>query len=1467
MNSLKIYPEFTANQTLSHENLNALLQYLDAEQRQTRHQLIGTGILCGFHLHPNGPNTYLTPGIAVTTDGYILAMAEQFNFRYYRRFEDKGQSYIPLKQNVYEVLSEVPEDENVSNLSQFAELPLPIREGVVVVYLEDQLKDIESCEGESCDNKGKEHRLSLKILIIAKNQAAPFVDNNARYYSDIEDDLKRHPAYNLGRLKISRPLITDKIYTMGQLKTLFRNCVDKAKNDLLSYRTRLQKVFPVEFSKLQIFPNDIDIAVNKLKSNYSDFQQVYDWFESVFRAINEWVDLVQSTHLQCINKNRKFPRHVFTGSMTYQPFPPQLFRHYFEAAQTDTMSLDANEILEILSIRVKNLFDEVKINKLNQIAILPEKRSSGKLADRAIPYFFEYGALNRYWNPDSDLIQRLDFDNYGVNREKLRCSFEDKDFFRIDGHVGLSRKEALEELHKLRANYNLEFDIKALYVDKPNSTEFHDCCSYETLRLMYTIASKGVKAQILEGFLFLFKLNKYLIENEYSVTPKLSNYLKNGYQAKDFRHFDIFTSKTQEVDESKLYEGLRNYMEKNPDSMKVEIKEALEVNEGIKESGGDKSSEIYESNEKALREYALKEKIVEDEPYKSISYDLSDNKEYMAFMEGSKNISYQPEGRVIVEDATISKEMEARIDKLMETVDIKDNPEVKKRIEEFVKATRESAPSKAATNIEDFKVISDGIYNLLVNDSNKQIAFVEANPHQAKYGHELLLEKTLPSIMIDLFAFQKKIPENLENFSFESFQDIYLTLIQKINAVYKSLEIVHESFKCHYGIKLIFYILTKINFSSSLAQLKFIEELYTDKQKKLEEKNILANIVRQSPGLEHRAGVPIGGTFFLLTEKGGAATKESTDEEFIEIIMKLLRTSESKNAALALRAIKEKKLTEKEDIIKLLSELGLYGIIGEEVARRGKRDIFDFRDDNMGDDVVIGDFCLNSTIECCDIRYIVHTDIRLDAPKKIYCDDDEKVNLDVHPRGGTISGNGTSQDGHNYMFDPSHPDVKVGENILTYSIADQKVDLIVEVLEHPTARIKVLSKKIDDGTAFIEVEAIATGGTVYEWSYDDEKPEKGNKKHTFNIPADSPEIEVILKLRVSNKACSATDTEKVTLTDVQLILGQKAACNTDKPIALAGKPTGGKFSGTGVSGSKFDPTKVKFAAKEVEQKVDITYTVGDDSETKSIIVVKHPEAVINIIEEKLDQNFAVLRLQNGTEPLKGYDYVWNINGLKFKAEEINNEFKYVDGKVVVRLTAFHPKLTTCQDTAELVFEQPVVDEPPVEEDPEKAIKTFETIKELNRRNIKFFTEFKNSLNSLEFNPDILTGQEIKLVQSQLNFIDQVEMKTLIERVGQIINVEMEELVPKVKKASEAGVAGPELTMYGVRLVTALNVLSISEPKIALGNQFKSLLASINKMKSANPSMRYTLQEIINSDLWLNAENQAQTDKFWSSIQP
>ena len=1469
MNNLKIYPEFTANQTLSHENLNDLFKYLDAEQRQTRQQLIGTGILCGFNLHPMGANTYLSPGIAISTEGYILAMEKQFDFKFYRKFADKGAGYLPLKDKVFEVLDKVPEDEKESNLLKFSALDAEYREGVVVVYLEDQLKDIESCEGESCDNKGKEHRLSLKVLIISKSQAAMYVDNNADYYANLDDDTERHPAYNIGRLKIRRPLITKDIVEMSQLRSLFESCISKAERDLFEYFNSLRKVFPKEFSGLQIFSSDIALALNSLKTEYSHFQQVYDWFETLFRAVNEWVDFVQSSHLSCIKRSRHFKRHVFAGSMTKQEFPPQLFRHYFEAVQQDSMSLNSFEVLKILSTRIKLIIDKTAVNKLDQIAILPEKRSTGKLEDRAIPYFLSYNSLKKYWSPSSDLVKRLDFDNFGINRQKLSCSFEDKDFFRIDGHVGLSRQDALTSLQKLREDYNLEFDIKALYVDEPQDLKKSDCCSYESLRLMYQIASQGLKMNLLESFYSLESLKKFRKENEYRATPKLEAYIKKGYSPIDFRHFDLFSSKTVELSAektAKAYEGVRILMKENPDAVNPEVKKAYELNEEISKAEGDKSSEEFKSNDRIILKFAEEKGMAIKSFEQPAMMSLYDEKEYTDYVKEMPYISVAAEEKEVERKASVSKEMEVRIDKLINNTDIKNNPELRDRIKEFVEIAVKETPGKPNSELIDLKVIPDGMHTLLVSDLEKKVIFVEANPHQAEYGTELALEKTLPSIMLDLFDFQLKVPGSLETLNYEVLNELNKLLSRKINLAYKFMETVHESYKCHINIKRIFSILNKININIWLAQFKMIVQLFKERERNIEENSILSKIVKYNPGLEHRAGVPIGGTFFLLTQKGAKPSKETSKEFSKETFRRLLLKSDSKEAEAALRVIDDKKFDSREELIELLGEKRLYGIIGEESAERSREIEKDFRDDNFGDDLVIGDFCLNGTVECCDIRYIVHTDIRLNAPKKIFCDDQKIVNLDVHPRGGSIFGPGTSQEEHNYMFNPSHPDVKIGENILTYAIADQKVDLVVEVIEHPVAEIKVISKVIDNGFAIIEAES-AFGGTEYEWSYDDKKPEAGSRNHTFKIPAESSEIEVTLKLKVSNKVCSASDEEKVKLSDVQLILPGKIFCSTDKAVTLSGSPAGGKFSGNGVKADKFDPFKVTFKDKENIQSVDITYTLDGDSESKSVIVIKHPKAQINVLEQRLDGSYAVLRLQNGTKPLEGYEYLWSINGeLIPEKEEIHNEFKYVDGKVVVKLTAWHPELKTCQDTALLTFEQPLVDEPTVEDDVPKTDKTFEFLKESNAKNIKFLNQLKDDLNSLEFNPDILTGEELNSTRSLLSFIEQSSQNNLLERGPKQILQEMEELVVKFKKALDAGVGGPEITLYGIRLVSALNLSSVLDSKLSLLTPLKSILTSINKIKSTSPGIKYGLQSLIPAELWLNKDNQAQAEKFWNSIQ-
>ena len=137
------------------------------------------------------------------------------------------------------------------------------------------------------------------------------------------------------------------------------------------------------------------------------------------------------------------------------------------------------------------------------------------------------------------------------------------------------------------------------------------------------------------------------------------------------------------------------------------------------------------------------------------------------------------------------------------------------------------------------------------------------NPTLTRGTDEELIEKNLASITADLFHMLKSIPNSLNDFNIATLNNIDESISNKLGVIYKALEDLHEDVSNDFGSKLIFYILGKLNYKSWLSQLNRIHELYLENQKELEEKTIFSNIIQQHPGIEHRAGVPIGGTFFF----------------------------------------------------------------------------------------------------------------------------------------------------------------------------------------------------------------------------------------------------------------------------------------------------------------------------------------------------------------------------------------------------------------------------------------------------------------------------------------------------------------------------------------------------------------------------------------------------------------------------
>ena len=69
------YPVFEANQVLTNGHLNQVFKYLDEQERLTRANLIGIGIVCGLDIRLDqaaGATIHLSKGCGVTSQGYLI---------------------------------------------------------------------------------------------------------------------------------------------------------------------------------------------------------------------------------------------------------------------------------------------------------------------------------------------------------------------------------------------------------------------------------------------------------------------------------------------------------------------------------------------------------------------------------------------------------------------------------------------------------------------------------------------------------------------------------------------------------------------------------------------------------------------------------------------------------------------------------------------------------------------------------------------------------------------------------------------------------------------------------------------------------------------------------------------------------------------------------------------------------------------------------------------------------------------------------------------------------------------------------------------------------------------------------------------------------------------------------------------------------------------------------------------------
>lgn len=506
------YPEFVADQLLTAANLNDLFHYLDVQERATRMNLIGVGIVCGLEVSVNKAGTEVTisQGCGITSEGYLVRWEEAAfqNYKAYDASEDKGYPpfYSGSQQLPLDELKRAASEEGLTELS-----PAYLADKVALIFVELQVNDAKNCDPESCDDKGRNIQVTLRPLLIKRSDAARLgasghLNSNPLTLPEIKMPRHHVPAadvFDSGDVFAGFQQVLSEAFLNGleeNLTLAYKRLLPLVKQ---SYATNPFQGLATDFS----FLHNGTITVQQLLF----IQYFYDLFSDMISAYEELRQAgIKLLHLCCPDENL-FPRHLLLGLVSGGKNAGQDFRlpsgkahnftsgyrHYFLPSPAMGCHADMAGELRLLFKRLvllperftipgseaafMNSFSVSRRGMVNTpIRITPSRLGPVPLSEKSIPFYYNAAAgadkLYENWNfqrshqGSAGRILSYHAADYNKNKEAeilqpLQYDLEPYNFLRIEGHVGHSFTTALATINQIRDANRLPFDVVALSAD------------------------------------------------------------------------------------------------------------------------------------------------------------------------------------------------------------------------------------------------------------------------------------------------------------------------------------------------------------------------------------------------------------------------------------------------------------------------------------------------------------------------------------------------------------------------------------------------------------------------------------------------------------------------------------------------------------------------------------------------------------------------------------------------------------------------------------------------------------------------------------------------------------------------------------------------------------------------------------------------------------------------------------------
>ncbi|UBZ10416.1 hypothetical protein LDL79_16660 [Leeuwenhoekiella palythoae] len=729
-----------------------------------------------------------------------------------------------------------------------------------------------------------------KNLVISNNALSPLKNSFSSVKTPALDIAYNSLRASNTSIKNFTPVLNSNTKTTINTKTysaLVSSYAEKINTVVPQLQSAL-KTITDHFSQLlslnisEDFEKSIKALENHLEQNNGDIQYLYDHLCDLVKIYNELRDLLLDIQSDCCPNIDAFPKHLILGrpNDTSRSIP---YRHRFYPSTTEITGKlplkKAHFLVRKMLLLLKAFNPETQLGA----DITPSTSISTENAACAIPF---------YYNPSEDLVfqwnfkltQRFNeafqlsyFKKYlspiNAIQEPLKYDLNNYDFLRIEGIHGMPYDEALKEVSKLKTDYGLNFDIKAINIDQ--QIEDIDMDAYAC---HFNYLDTDLKTWCQEQNC----INKDI--TEFFSGFNMDDLGSHNYAFEQFDRDDLLDKEVL-IDPDKIKKptdllfsnnqlSLLGKLNINADLLAARDKTDREPLITLLDKAQEKIS-TGASIEDMVSEYqssfvVLGEKLevlnsTEPKSYSKLS--TKKNTAQPVLLKASKTV--EPVSPVVLNTGV--KAYTPFITETKVNATVTDNLKTKTSDLGFIMNTvLDKNFIGSATEIE--KAI----------DLKRKELYPKIDPEQQNL---LKVGFTIPNgILARLQIVSSYIPESLDQVNADT-KEKYAAAMEDLCAyTKKSRAIINEIFYnpkaeyTHIGYETLYtFMLDRLEANCCAASsLEIIlNEIQTKKEEILDEL-IFSNFARKHPGLEHKAGVPIGGTFVMVYT--GAVSNELDKE-------------------------------------------------------------------------------------------------------------------------------------------------------------------------------------------------------------------------------------------------------------------------------------------------------------------------------------------------------------------------------------------------------------------------------------------------------------------------------------------------------------------------------------------------------------------------------------------------------------